>query len=669
MATPRFTLIRVQRPTGPLDEAPWRNIDQNFEALKAALERAITAGTLLSLAQRQLVGDVTGYIGSDQTTTVEKIRNVTIPAPAAGDDGKAITYNHGGTAFTYTDKLSDVFTTRGDLLYRGASAESRLAIGAANTLLKSDGTDPSWSTLTAMLDSISSTQGEILYRGAATWAALGTGTSGNVLKTQGAGANPAWGTLAFTNLSDVPSSYTSQALKALRVNAGATAVEFFTQAFTLLSDVPSSYTGHGGKVVKVKVDESGLEFVTSGAGVTNFTDLGDVPASYAGSGGYFVKVNAGATGLEFSASSSSSPLTTKGDIYVYATGDTRLAVGANYKVLQADSAETPGLKWVDASEMLDDGIGSTRGSVLYRGASGWAILTPGTATYVLTSNGAGADPSWQAVSAGAHNLLSASHGDTTAASVTRGDIIAGIGSTPKWERVAKGSRSNVLGMNDNEPTWLDHRRFHLWLPRIIQAWVGWTKDGVALSAFSAITTAGTGSSSSDTTRGGIKWTNGTTTACGWQTTNANRFDASLNPHARFDSKLVDEVNGCWWGGFFSSLGSTTAADPAGHFAAFRYRNGTDTNFQACVKDGTTIAVTDTGVAFDNGWHDFEVYTFDGGVTWLFYIDGVLVATHTTNVPTTTQSLGFMNYLSAISSSAREHRASYGHVTSGVTGSL
>jgi hypothetical protein len=46
--------------------------------------------------------------------------------------------------------------------------------------------------------------------------------------------------------------------------------------------------------------------------------------------------------------------------------------------------------------IIDAQIGSTRGSVLFRGASGWTILTPGTSTYVLTSNGSGADPSYQA---------------------------------------------------------------------------------------------------------------------------------------------------------------------------------------------------------------------------------------------------------------------------------
>jgi hypothetical protein len=47
-------------------------------------------------------------------------------------------------------------------------------------------------------------------------------------------------------------------------------------------------------------------------------------------------------------------------------------------------------------QTLLDSIGNTRGSILYRGASGWALLTPSTAGYVLTTHGAGADPTWAA---------------------------------------------------------------------------------------------------------------------------------------------------------------------------------------------------------------------------------------------------------------------------------
>jgi hypothetical protein len=45
---------------------------------------------------------------------------------------------------------------------------------------------------------------------------------------------------------------------------------------------------------------------------------------------------------------------------------------------------------------LLDSITTTRGALLYRGSGGWVARLPGTAGHVLTSNGDGADPSYQA---------------------------------------------------------------------------------------------------------------------------------------------------------------------------------------------------------------------------------------------------------------------------------
>lgn len=58
---------------------------------------------------------------------------------------------------------------------------------------------------------------------------------------------------------------------------------------------------------------------------------------------------------------------------------------------------------VTASTILDS-VGSTRGSILDRGVASWTTITPGTSTYVLTSNGAGADPTYQQISLSAASI-------------------------------------------------------------------------------------------------------------------------------------------------------------------------------------------------------------------------------------------------------------------------
>jgi hypothetical protein len=47
----------------------------------------------------------------------------------------------------------------------------------------------------------------------------------------------------------------------------------------------------------------------------------------------------------------------------------------------------------------------------------------------------------------AHNLLSSSHGDTTAGTVARGDIMTGQGASPAWQRLAKGTAGQCLQMD------------------------------------------------------------------------------------------------------------------------------------------------------------------------------------------------------------------------------
>jgi hypothetical protein len=68
-------------------------------------------------------------------------------------------------------------------------------------------------------------------------------------------------------------------------------------------------------------------------------------------------------------------------------------VTAQFRLHGRNSAGAGDVEELTASQVLD-WLDSTRGTILYRGASGWVGLDPSTAGFVLRDNGVGADPSW-----------------------------------------------------------------------------------------------------------------------------------------------------------------------------------------------------------------------------------------------------------------------------------
>ena len=91
-----------------------------------------------------------------------------------------------------------------------------------------------------------------------------------------------------------------------------------------------------------------------------------------------------------------------------------------------------------------DVVGSTRGTVLYRGVSNWSPLLPGSANDILSSGGAGADPSWQSISATLD----------TASGSTQGSILYRDAST--WTELPPGTSGQVLRTNGGgaDPSWV-----------------------------------------------------------------------------------------------------------------------------------------------------------------------------------------------------------------------
>lgn len=102
--------------------------------------------------------------------------------------------------------------------------------------------------------------------------------------------------------------------------------------------------------------------------------------------------------------------------FVQTSAPTALAVGDRWVDGSGVERYWTGTDWLKPSiaqpsvQTLLDGISSTRGTVLYRGASAWSALASGTAGQVLTTGGAGADPSWS----GSKVLFGAYHNTTQA---------------------------------------------------------------------------------------------------------------------------------------------------------------------------------------------------------------------------------------------------------------
>ena len=112
-----------------------------------------------------------------------------------------------------------------------------------------------------------------------------------------------------------------------------------------------------------------------------------------------------------------------------------------------------------------------------------------------------------------------------------------------------------------------------------------------------------------------------------------------------------------WLGFTDQTPSTMcgSANPAGNYACFRFISGTDTYFQCITKNGTTQNVQSSGIAPSAGWLagttplKFEIQSNDSVPNVVFLIGGSVVATSTTDLPTSGTALLWM--FSAVSTSS------------------
>ncbi len=138
--------------TGNPNVEDWlKGFDDSTSTIKGYV-RLVEPGTPANYAVYNITGltDSSGFIQLavthiDSQGTFGDTDSIRLFFARTGDKGDTgDTGSTGATGATGTGVNS--LTTRGDLLKYGASAAERLAIGGANTVLTSDGTDPAWST-------------------------------------------------------------------------------------------------------------------------------------------------------------------------------------------------------------------------------------------------------------------------------------------------------------------------------------------------------------------------------------------------------------------------------------------------------------------------------------------------------------------------------------------
>ena len=116
-----------------------------------------------------------------------------------------------------------------------------------------------------------------------------------------------------------------------------------------------------------------------------------------------------------------------------------LATIATQRIKGRATAGTGDVEDLTASQVLDF-LSSTQGAVLYRGASAWQALAVGTSGQLLTTNGAGFDPSWTTPA----SALPTQTGNS-------GGLLTTDGSTPSWSRDSTVRARGTLNTAGN--TW------------------------------------------------------------------------------------------------------------------------------------------------------------------------------------------------------------------------
>lgn len=271
-----------------------------------------------------------------------------------------------------------------------------------------------------------------------------------------------------------------------------------------------------------------------------------------------------------------------------------------------------------------DLLTSVRGSILRRGASGWAGVSPGTTAYPFVSNGAGADPSYQ--------ILPIGGGGTGNANI--------YGAANNWtaaQYLSGGARINNTGISDSSMIFLNHFETNAAAGNInwvdsVQPTVNGSPAAASVVADSAgrnsmgncLTLDGTNDYLSYASIGDVGTSNLTTAAWvkfGNPTATANKYWIAKNGTAYAVVLGWYGVWGIYINGNFYSSGYTVTSTDWLHLAVSVTRSGNAVFYQNGVQVGTVSVAADSAASLSGG---NLLIGAPAGQYWAGYMDETMI---------------------------------------------
>ena len=144
----------------------------------------------------------------------------------------------------------------------------------------------------------------------------------------------------------------------------------------------------------VQIQNVGVGVCTVTAGTATVSTSATLALKQYDAGSLYFNTTSAAIFFASDAADSSSPLTTKGDLYGFSTLDARIPIGTNNQVLTADSAQALGLKWATPSSTAQNfSLLNSSGTSLSGSSTSITGISGMNSLYIMVENASSASAS------------------------------------------------------------------------------------------------------------------------------------------------------------------------------------------------------------------------------------------------------------------------------------